>query len=114
VTNYSNGYIAEQKATEYLDTIGWKIIDRNWKTAWCEIDIIAKHNKSLYFIEVKYRKSDQQGSGIEYITKSKLQQMTRAAESWVLLHNYSSDYGLGAIELAGEDFRITEFITDLS
>lgn len=73
------GNAAEVKAAEYLISIGHSIIDRNWKTRWCEIDIVSKCNETIYFVEVKYRKNSFSGDGFAAITKSKLKQMTFAA-----------------------------------
>jgi hypothetical protein len=37
----------------------------------------------MYFVEVKYRRTNRQGSGLEYVTAKKLEQMRFAASSWV-------------------------------
>ncbi|HLZ14948.1 MAG TPA: YraN family protein [Candidatus Saccharimonadales bacterium] len=68
---------------------------------------------TVYFCEVKYRKSDRQGGGFEYITPKKLQQMRFAAESWVHAHNWRGAYELCAIEVSGLQFRITGAVKGL-
>jgi Holliday junction resolvase-like predicted endonuclease len=75
---------------------------RNWRTKVCEIDIVANKNKIIYFVEVKYRSSDKQGSGFEYITPKKLSQMGFAAEIWVQQNNWNGDYRIAAAELSEE------------
>lgn len=109
-----SGQIAESRAAEFLEHYGYTIIDRNWKLPQCEIDIIAKKEERIYFVEVKYRKNAQQGTGIEYITKTKVHRMAFAAEMWVLRHKWSQDYQLAAIEISGEAYEITAFITDIA
>jgi len=52
----------------------------------------------VYFIEVKYRKTDQFGSGLEYITPKKLQQMRFAAEMWLSQNDWGEDAMLAAID----------------
>lgn len=47
------GKIGEDFACDYLRNKGYKIIDRNYLRKWGEIDIVAKDNKKLYFVEVK-------------------------------------------------------------
>lgn len=47
------GEIGEDCACEYLERNGYKIVERNYLKKWGEIDIIAKKDKKLYFIEVK-------------------------------------------------------------
>jgi len=111
-TNYSHGHHAEQKACEYLLSSEFSVVEMNWKTVWSEIDIIAKKDKHIYFVEVKYRHNNYHGTGLEYITPTKLRQMTRAAEGWVQSHNWNDDYQLAAIEVSRVDYEITEFINE--
>ena len=59
--------------------MGHQIVERNWKTKYCEIDIISSKAGALYFTEVKYRKDLDQGGGIAAITPKKLNQMKFAA-----------------------------------
>lgn len=113
MTNYIHGRKAEERAVLFLKNKSWIIIDQNWETRWCEIDIIAKNNTIIYFIEVKYRKNDEHGSGLDYVTPKKLHQMTRAAEGWVQTHNWQGDYQLAVIEVSGQNYQITNFLTDI-
>ncbi len=108
----NSGQEAEDKVAKHLSGLGWRVVARNWKTPRCEIDIVARRGDQIYFVEVKYRKTDTQGSGLEYITRSKLQQMTLAAETWVHEHNWEGGYQLAAVEVSGSDFRVGELVTD--
>ena len=112
MSNYSTGHKAEQVAAEYLKTQGYKILEINWKTKYCEIDIVIQKNNTVYLTEVKYRKSNASGSGFEYITPKKLKQMKFAAEIWVSQHKWEGDYQLAAIEMGGDN-EVSEFLTDL-
>jgi uncharacterized protein (TIGR00252 family) len=113
VSSYDFGRRAEQAAEEYLVRQGYEILQRNWRTKYCEIDIVAKKDGAVYFVEVKYRGSDGQGTGIDYITPAKLRQMRYAAEHWLQKHNWDDDCGLAAIELSGSAYEVTNFIEDL-
>lgn len=113
ITNYSAGHDAEKVAAEFLRTKGFEIVDINWNTPVCEVDIIAKKQNVIYFVEVKYRKNDSQGGGFDYITPKKLQQMNFAANCWVQENNYEGDYELSAIEMSA-NFKITNFISELT
>lgn len=116
MTNYSTGHDAEKVAVEYLKKLGYKIIALNWKHVRAEIDIVAEKRsrlgrvKQLVFFEVKYRKTTNQGHGLDYITPKKLQQMQFAAQLYVAQHNYKGEYCLGAIELSGEDYEVSMLI----
>lgn len=104
------GNRGEQAASEYLSRLGYEIIDRNWKTKTCEIDIVAKKGNVVHFVEVKYRSTNRAGSGLDYITPKKLQQMQFAATLWTNEHNWRGEINLAAIEVSGETFDVTEFI----
>lgn len=95
------GNKGEQLATEELIRLGYEIIERNWKTKWAEIDIVARKNNVIYFVEVKYRTSARQGDGLDYITDQKLHHMTRAAELWVSMNNWNGQFELIAISVLG-------------
>lgn len=73
------GNDSEEAASKYLRGDGHEIIERNWKTKWCEIDIVSEKDGELYFTEVKHRKSATAGDGLAAITPTKLRQMKFAA-----------------------------------
>jgi uncharacterized protein (TIGR00252 family) len=110
----TTGNRAEDAAAVYLSQNGFSILERNWRTRWCEIDIVAKRGQVLYFVEVKYRSNSAQGSGLAYITPSKQKQMRFAAEFWVASNGFGGDYELAALEVGGVDFDVTEFVESLT
>lgn len=114
IVSTASGRAAEDAAAEYLKHKGYKIIMQNWRTRWCEIDIVAERKKVVYFVEVKYRRNDTQGSGLEYITQRKLTQMQFAAESWVHEQGWKGDYRLSAIEVSGQNFAVTAHLEDVN
>jgi Holliday junction resolvase-like predicted endonuclease len=120
MTNYATGHAAEKVAAEYLAKQGYDVLDINWRHKRAEIDIIARKHKRfgrqypLIFFEVKHRKNDTQGTGLEYITPVKIRQMAFAAELYVAISGYVGDYMLGAIELTGQDYAITQVIENIT
>jgi Holliday junction resolvase-like predicted endonuclease len=112
MTNVSTGRQAEVAAAEYLREKGFTVVEQNWRTRYCEIDIVGRLGNTVYFIEVKYRKSAAQGTGLDYITPKKLNQMRFAAEMWVQEKSWTGEYRLGAIEVSGPAFEITDFVSD--
>ncbi len=99
----------ESKAVEYLEQNGYKISNRNWKTRWCEIDIIASLDDTLYFIEVKTRKNGLAGDGFDAITKTKLRQMGFAAEYYLATHpKYNGAVRLAAISITNDKLEYLE------
>ena len=106
VKHNTDGQKAEEAVAEYLKQNGYKVLDKNWKTPKCEIDIVAKKDKCIYFVEVKYRSKSGQGDGFEYITSAKQRQMSYAAEIWVSQNKWSGEYVLSGASVSGPDFGI--------
>lgn len=106
----SIGKRGEQAAAEYLERAGYHVIDRNWHLRQCEIDIVASRHGTMHFVEVKYRSTDGAGSGFDYITAKKLQQMAFAASCWVQAHAWRGEYALSAIEVGGTGYEVLDFV----
>lgn len=80
------GRYGEDLAVEYLKSYGYKILERNFKGRYAEIDIVARDGDILAFVEVKTRLSERYGSPEEAITRWKLRTLKKAAEYYKLLH----------------------------
>lgn len=80
------GRLGEQKAGEYLQKQGYQILERNFRTGWGEIDIIARDNQFLVFVEVKTRLSKKFGIPEEAITPVKLATIKKMAEFYQTVH----------------------------
>ena len=85
-TTRAIGDAGEQTAADWLVADGHEIIARNWRTRYCEIDIVSMKDDVLYFTEVKYRKNDDFGGGLAAITAKKQRQMRFAAELFIAKH----------------------------
>lgn len=104
------GDIAEDVTAEYLEQQGHEIVARNWKTKFCEIDIVSRCDDTIYFTEVKYRRQANQGGGVAAITPKKLRQMKFAAEYFVLKHElHDTNLRLAFAEVGGQDFLLSEW-----
>lgn len=77
------GLRSEQLVADHLASEGWVVLERNWRTRYCEIDLIAKKEGHLVFVEVKHRSKNLSGDGLDAITTKKLQQMRFAVEVYV-------------------------------
>ncbi|MDZ7744899.1 MAG: YraN family protein [Candidatus Saccharibacteria bacterium] len=110
MTNYSTGHDAEKRAAQFLSDQGFKVLELNWRNRWCEIDIVAKKDKVIYFTEVKFRQNGANGSSLDYITPKKLKQMAFAAEFWVSTNKYDGDYCLAALGIDNERFTLIDLI----
>lgn len=88
------GNAGEQVAADWLTADGHEIIARNWRTRYCEIDIVSMKDDVLWFTEVKYRKNDDFGGGLGAITAKKQRQMRFAAEMFIAKNAQYENYGM--------------------
>lgn len=97
------GDTGEQVATDWLVADGHEMIARNWRTRYCEIDIVSMKDDVLWFTEVKYRKNDDFGGGLAAITAKKQRQMRFAAELFMTQYPQyeGSDMRLLAVAVEG-------------
>jgi ribonuclease HII len=111
ITTKQIGDTAEDMATKYLALLGHQIVERNWKTKYCEIDIVSVFDDTVYFTEVKYRKSPDQGGGMAAITKKKLNQMKFAAKLYASAKKlHDTDMQLAVISLSGKPPVVETFL----
>ncbi len=87
----SLGRWGEEEAVRFLRRLGMKIVERNFRTPVGEIDIIARHGRTLVFIEVKTRRGNLFGTPQEAVGPFKQRQIVRTAQ-WYL--NNGSGRGL--------------------
>ena len=104
--NVEAGRKGEEAAARYLAAHGHKILARNWKTKWCEIDIVSEKDDTLYFTEVKYRKD---GSGLDAITPAKQKQMRFAAE--LFLQDYPDRSAELAVVTVDAGYEVSDFLS---
>ena len=77
------GKLGEKLATKYLEQLGYKIIERNFRCRQGEIDIIAMYSGKLIFVEVKTRRSEKYGNPAEAVNGVKQKHMINAARYYL-------------------------------
>lgn len=85
------GNMAESLACQHLIDRRFKIIVRNYRDRFCEIDIIASNKEYICFIEVKYRNTESFGGGLGAVGYHKQNQLKRSAEYWLSRNNQYSE-----------------------
>ncbi len=80
------GRAGEDRAVDYLESRGYRVIDRNWRTRIGEIDIVAARARDLIVVEVKTRRSEQFGHPFEAIDERKRRRLWRLAVAWAVAH----------------------------
>lgn len=84
----------EDKACLFLENQGYTILERNYFNYHNEIDIIAKKDNTISFIEVKYRSSSKYGFPHDAITKKKMKSIISAAKYYLYSQGYGFDIAI--------------------
>ena len=99
----------EKIAGEYLERQGYQIVEYNFYSRYGEIDIIAKHQGYLVFVEVKYRKNDKSGHPFEAVSVSKQRTISKCAFYYMQknkLHDVPVRFDVVAI--LGEEIQVIQ------
>ena len=84
MTRAQLGALGEQRAVEHLGALGLRIVARNWRCRYGEIDVIAEDaDRTVVFVEVKTRTGDGFGGLAEAVTPQKVRRLRRLAAVWL-------------------------------
>jgi len=103
------GKHGEQLAATFLAAKGMRILDRNWRCAEGEIDIVARDGNALVIVEVKTRSGRSHGTAFEAVTGEKLLRLRTLACRWLAMHSERFDsvrVDVIAIERFAGDFSL--------
>ncbi len=95
--NLRIGHIGESVAGEYLQRKGYRIIERNYRTRYAEIDLVARKKSVLTFVEVKTRVGERFGSPEESIRSDKLCRLVKNAQAYMARINYNNGHRIDAV-----------------
>lgn len=105
------GFEAETLAVANLEAIGYEIIERNYSCRVGEVDIIARKDGFLCFVEVKYRKPSGHGTAVDAITKSKMRKIMMTARNYLYQTEQTDvDYRIDAVLVDTDKVEILENI----
>lgn len=79
------GALGEARAASYLQSLGYEILERNWRYGHLEIDLICRQGEYIIFVEIKTRRSGKFGGAAEAVTLQKQKKLIRAASAWLSL-----------------------------
>jgi putative endonuclease len=77
------GQAGEEAAVQYLLQQGYRILQRNYRCRFGEIDLIAREGKTLAFIEVKTRRSQRFGPASSAVTLEKQRHLIKASQVYM-------------------------------
>ncbi len=84
--NRHKGVSGETQAYHFLRGSGYKVVARNYRRRFGEIDLVAWDRDVLAFVEVKYRTRGEHGRPEEAVTPSKQRQICRVAREYRTRH----------------------------
>ncbi len=86
------GFDAEESVSRHLAARGFRILDRNWRRPWGELDVVAEREGVIHFIEVKASRRLAAGFAPELRADGrKLAKVRRTARTWLIDHRFGSD-----------------------
>lgn len=96
------GALAEDAAAEFLAGRGLKLLERNYRCRFGEIDLVLRDGRTLVFVEVRYRKDRSFGGAAESITSAKREKLLRAARHYMAAHREFPACRFDAVLLNGD------------
>ncbi len=102
----SIGSKGKKIACKSIKKNGYKIIEKNYRTKYGEIDIIAEQENTMCFIEVKARSSSDYGSPEEFVTKRKQKKLWRTSCIYInknSIENKDFRFDVVAVDLKSEE-----------
>ncbi|MEI3280099.1 MAG: YraN family protein [Eubacterium ramulus] len=86
------GTTQEQRVADWMQQRGFYIVEKNFRCKFGEIDLIAKKDGYLIFVEVKYRSNEQYGAPREAVDWRKRQRISNAAVFYLKRYGYSMEH----------------------
>jgi len=85
MTRVQLGAMGEALAVDHLMRMGLRIVNRNWRCRYGELDVIAcdENNRTLVFVEVKTRTGDGYGGLAHAVNERKVRRLRRLAGLWL-------------------------------
>ena len=105
------GEPAEDLAAAFLESRGLKVLERNYRCRFGEIDIVAASGTTVVFVEVRARRSDAFGGAAGSITGAKRRRLIAAARHYLARRRVAGACRFDVVLLQGEEPRI-EWVVD--
>lgn len=90
-SNRDMGNQGEEWAVAHLQALGYRIVQRNWRYRYWEVDIIATHHDTLVFVEVKSRSRTDYGLPADFVDYKKQRNLLRLANAYLAYTRYEGE-----------------------
>jgi putative endonuclease len=100
------GRAGEERAARYMESLGYRVLDRNWRTKGGELDLVVASPRELVVVEVKTRTSERFGHPLEAVGQIKRARLWRLSIAWIAAHPREAQgrrLRIDAIGLIGPD-----------
>ena len=107
-SNQISGNFGEKLTSEFLAKNGFRVLHRNYRKRYGEIDLIAEKNEVIAFVEVKFRQNEY-FSLSDVITHSKQKKIILAAKHFIFMNNFADKifrFDVALIIKESDDFKI--------
>jgi putative endonuclease len=113
-TKKETGSFGEKKAVQHLLANDYQIIATNWRFLKAEIDIIAKKDDWIVFVEVKTRSSIDFGNPEEFVSTKQQKMIINAAHEFIIKNDREEEarFDIVAIIVDGTKVKSIEHIED--
>ena len=80
---WKKGLLGEKTAERFLKKEGLRLLERRWRCAGGEADLIMRDGDTVVFVEVKYRPEGREGDGTAAVTDDKMRRLSRCADAYM-------------------------------
>lgn len=104
------GEYYETEAIIFLEKQGYRILKKNYRCKIGEIDIIAREQGYLVFVEVKYRRTRKRGDAAGAVTEEKQKTISRVADYYMMEHHMYQDQKIrfDVVAINGEKMEVLQ------
>lgn len=103
------GNRGEALAQDYLEKLGYRLLEKQWRTRYGEIDLIMRDGDEIVFVEVKLRSSSGYGRPEEMVSWDKAKRLSKTALYYMDRKHYTDifwRFDTIAISIQGNDYEI--------
>jgi putative endonuclease len=109
------GLAGERVALAFLTSCGWSVEAHRFKLGRHDVDLIARKDRTVAFVEVKTRRSSSCGSGLEAVSRRKQRDIARVANAWILRYGRPNEeyrFDLVAVQPSVNGKPLIEHVAD--
>jgi len=102
------GRAGEDRAADWYQARGYRVIDRNWRAPIGEIDLVVRKGRVVVIAEVKTRRTDRFGVPALAVDAAKQQRLRRLASAWLAVHRLGCrvDVRFDVVSVTGERVEV--------